>query len=433
MTTKGGVLDSFTLKKQLPPEAPGQFKLIVEGERGVAPHRALFRTRSPLLHGAEGALGLRGWKDRRGHRGVTRLCGAGPVHGDGDGLGWNHEPQLHRASHCLGAWEHGNTDDADARTDGSGSPTAREPRDPIARGDMGRAIRRRVRHSPGGSLPAVRSAGAGRAPATPSALNRGTVLPSSSRASPWQQCPGLPPGASPRLPRGCRDAMGACIAGPPSQGPGARHETTPPSSLEEVLLEEARLEVHKASWPEVLEGRRREGVSRHVRVPGLAPAARGPGPPGLPGGLRPGEPRGPAGRPGARLHPAPQDATSTRPSGAPSPSASTRCCAASAPWTILLSHARPALRATPTTRQDVLRLAASPRASTASPRSAWPLDSSPERCGRRHPGCAARRPPRAGGPPAGPALPHRRLPAGLPGAESSARRSEKRPSAPPRR
>lgn len=43
VTPEGGVLDSFTLTKQLPPEAPRELKLIVEGERGTAPHRALFR------------------------------------------------------------------------------------------------------------------------------------------------------------------------------------------------------------------------------------------------------------------------------------------------------------------------------------------------------------------------------------------------------
>ncbi len=50
----GGTVDRFTLEKELPPEAPqppGELELIVEGERGVAPHRALFRA-EPSLPGA---------------------------------------------------------------------------------------------------------------------------------------------------------------------------------------------------------------------------------------------------------------------------------------------------------------------------------------------------------------------------------------------
>ncbi len=47
VTTAGGVVDSFTLTKQLPPEAPKDFKVIVEGERGVAPHQAFFRAEPP--------------------------------------------------------------------------------------------------------------------------------------------------------------------------------------------------------------------------------------------------------------------------------------------------------------------------------------------------------------------------------------------------
>ncbi|MFP2933612.1 metallophosphoesterase, partial [Pyxidicoccus sp. 3LG] len=49
--TGGKVLDSFTLKKTLPPleEPPvGTLTLTVEGERGVAPHRALFRATPPV-------------------------------------------------------------------------------------------------------------------------------------------------------------------------------------------------------------------------------------------------------------------------------------------------------------------------------------------------------------------------------------------------
>ncbi|MCP3141276.1 metallophosphoesterase [Pyxidicoccus xibeiensis] len=48
--TDGKVLDSFTLRKDLPPlEQPptGTLTLTVEGERGVAPHRALFRATPP--------------------------------------------------------------------------------------------------------------------------------------------------------------------------------------------------------------------------------------------------------------------------------------------------------------------------------------------------------------------------------------------------
>ena len=51
LTTGGKVLDSFTLKKDLPPlEQPPQATLTiaVEGERGVAPHTALFRTTSSV-------------------------------------------------------------------------------------------------------------------------------------------------------------------------------------------------------------------------------------------------------------------------------------------------------------------------------------------------------------------------------------------------
>jgi uncharacterized protein (TIGR03382 family) len=51
VTTEGKVLDSFTLRKDLPPlERPpaGTLTLTVEGERGVAPHRALFRATPPV-------------------------------------------------------------------------------------------------------------------------------------------------------------------------------------------------------------------------------------------------------------------------------------------------------------------------------------------------------------------------------------------------
>jgi acid phosphatase type 7 len=48
MTPQGGVVDSFTLTKQLPPqESPKGFSVIVEGQRGVAPHQALFRAELP--------------------------------------------------------------------------------------------------------------------------------------------------------------------------------------------------------------------------------------------------------------------------------------------------------------------------------------------------------------------------------------------------
>ncbi|MBZ4417035.1 metallophosphoesterase [Myxococcus sp. RHSTA-1-4] len=51
VTTDGKVLDSFTLSKDLPPqEQPpaGTLSVTVEGERGVAPHRALFRATPPV-------------------------------------------------------------------------------------------------------------------------------------------------------------------------------------------------------------------------------------------------------------------------------------------------------------------------------------------------------------------------------------------------
>ncbi len=51
LTTGGRVLDSFTLKKDLPPAEPppaGTLAIAVEGERGVAPHRALFRATSSM-------------------------------------------------------------------------------------------------------------------------------------------------------------------------------------------------------------------------------------------------------------------------------------------------------------------------------------------------------------------------------------------------
>jgi uncharacterized protein (TIGR03382 family) len=50
VTTEGQVLDRFTLRKDLPPlERPpaGTLTVTVEGERGVAPHRALFRATPP--------------------------------------------------------------------------------------------------------------------------------------------------------------------------------------------------------------------------------------------------------------------------------------------------------------------------------------------------------------------------------------------------
>ncbi|ATB46935.1 metallophosphoesterase [Corallococcus macrosporus] len=50
----GTTADRFTLQKDLPPQEPlpeGELALVVEGERGVAPHRALFRA-TPTLTGA---------------------------------------------------------------------------------------------------------------------------------------------------------------------------------------------------------------------------------------------------------------------------------------------------------------------------------------------------------------------------------------------
>ena len=47
LTPEGEVVDSFTLTKELPPELPRRLELIVEGERGVAPHEALFRVELP--------------------------------------------------------------------------------------------------------------------------------------------------------------------------------------------------------------------------------------------------------------------------------------------------------------------------------------------------------------------------------------------------
>jgi len=48
MTPEGAVVDSFTLTKQLPPQEPPKgFSVIVEGQRGVAPHQALFRAELP--------------------------------------------------------------------------------------------------------------------------------------------------------------------------------------------------------------------------------------------------------------------------------------------------------------------------------------------------------------------------------------------------
>jgi uncharacterized protein (TIGR03382 family) len=47
LTPEGEVVDSFTLTKELPPELPRRLDLIVEGERGVAPHEALFRVELP--------------------------------------------------------------------------------------------------------------------------------------------------------------------------------------------------------------------------------------------------------------------------------------------------------------------------------------------------------------------------------------------------
>ncbi|HYH99958.1 metallophosphoesterase [Hyalangium sp.] len=47
LTPEGEVVDSFTLTKQLPPEEPPRINLIVEGQRGVAPHQALFRAELP--------------------------------------------------------------------------------------------------------------------------------------------------------------------------------------------------------------------------------------------------------------------------------------------------------------------------------------------------------------------------------------------------
>jgi uncharacterized protein (TIGR03382 family) len=47
LAPEGEVVDSFTLTKQLPPELPRNLKLIVEGERGVAPHQAFFRAELP--------------------------------------------------------------------------------------------------------------------------------------------------------------------------------------------------------------------------------------------------------------------------------------------------------------------------------------------------------------------------------------------------
>jgi uncharacterized protein (TIGR03382 family) len=49
--TDGRVLDSFTLRKDLPPLEPpptGTLAVVVEGERGVAPHKALFRATPPV-------------------------------------------------------------------------------------------------------------------------------------------------------------------------------------------------------------------------------------------------------------------------------------------------------------------------------------------------------------------------------------------------
>lgn len=47
LTLDGSVLDSFTLTKQLPPEPPKAFPVVVEGQRGTAPLQTLFRAELP--------------------------------------------------------------------------------------------------------------------------------------------------------------------------------------------------------------------------------------------------------------------------------------------------------------------------------------------------------------------------------------------------
>ncbi|KFE63158.1 metallophosphoesterase [Hyalangium minutum] len=47
MTPEGSVVDSFTLTKQLPPEPPKAFTVVVEGQRGTAPLHTLFRAELP--------------------------------------------------------------------------------------------------------------------------------------------------------------------------------------------------------------------------------------------------------------------------------------------------------------------------------------------------------------------------------------------------